>query len=309
MMWVEIGVQVEREDMEAVIAIYDLIGTGGVEIEDPALIYSIISNGNEETVAINTPVDKDAPPVIKGYLPLNKRLAGKLKKFHNHLATVAPSCLKRVMLREVDDNDWKDRWKKFYHPVKVGRRLLVKPAWENAGGAAEDRVVIEMDPGMAFGCGTHTTTVLGMCLLEDIISGGETVIDVGTGSGILAVTAAKLGAAAVVAVDSDPVAVRAARENAACNGMKDIINVRGGNLLDGIEIKADIIVANIIADVIIRLLPAAATHLPAGGKFIASGIIAGRKDEVAAAIVKSGLIIRENVNQGEWSAFLAKKGQ
>jgi ribosomal protein L11 methyltransferase len=148
-----------------------------------------------------------------------------------------------------------------------------------------------------------------MCveLLEQIIAGGEKVIDVGTGSGILSIGAALLGASSIIAVDFDPVAVRVARENVQANGLEKIIDVREGNLTSGIFTKSDIIVANIIADVINSLLPSVPSLLKDGGRFIASGIISGRREEVAHNLENSGLKIIKSVNNGEWTAFLSEK--
>lgn len=306
MKWLEIAVRVNREDVDAVSGIFDRIETGGVVIEDSALIYDVIVKGNSETVAIDTPVDPSALPVVKGYLPVDERLCGRLEEFHEGLSRIDPVYPGQVTFRETEDSNWLGRWREFYQPVRVGRRLLVKPVWM-AGDPEKDLLVILLDPGMAFGCGTHPTTTMCMGLLEDVITGGETVLDVGTGSGILAITAARLGAAAVVAVDSDPVAVRVVRENVAANGVEGIVAVREGNLLDGIEAAADVVVANIVADVIIRLLPSAVPRLKKGGKFIASGVIAHRREEVAGALDAAGLRTIRILNEGEWVSFLAEK--
>lgn len=297
---------VSREDIEAVSDIFDGIGTGGVVIEDPALIYDIVAKGSIETVALNPPADPGSPPAVKGYLPADHGFYGKLEQLRGALAAVDPGYPGRVSLTEIEENSWLDKWREFYHPVRVGRRLLVKPSWVPAD-PEEGLLVIEMDPGMAFGCGTHPTTAMCMALLEEVIRGGETVLDVGAGSGILSLTAARLGAAAVVAVDSDPTAVRVARENIEANRLGGLVRVREGNLLEGVETPADVIVANIVADVIIRLLPAAVSLLRAGGKFIASGVISGRSEEVAGSIKASGLVVIKTSSEGEWAAFLAEK--
>ncbi|MFZ5631217.1 MAG: 50S ribosomal protein L11 methyltransferase [Bacillota bacterium] len=302
----EITVSVRREDIDAVSDIFDGIKTGGVVIEDPALIYDVVSRGSSETLSIDIPADPAALPLVRGYLPVDENLPGRLEELYRGLSRIDPVYRELVTAIEKDDSSWLDRWRQFYHPERVGRRLLVKPTWESAE-QAEGLLVIEMDPGMAFGCGTHPTTRMCMCLLEDVAGGGETVLDVGTGSGILSITAAKLGAAAVVAVDSDGVAVRVARENVAANGLTGIVSVREGNLLDGVDAPADVIVANIVADVIMELLPRAVSLLKAGGKFIASGIISGRRDEVAEAITESGLKISQILCEGEWTAFMAIK--
>ncbi|MCL6610140.1 MAG: 50S ribosomal protein L11 methyltransferase [Peptococcaceae bacterium] len=306
MKWMEISVAVRREDIEAVCAVYDEAGTGGVVIEDPALIYDLVAGGSSETVAVGAPPDPGSPPVVKGYLPADGLFPEKLEGLRRGLSLVDPEYAGRVTLEEIEESSWMDRWREYYRPVRIGRKLLVKPSWLPVE-PEDGLLVIEMDPGMAFGCGTHPTTAMCMTLLEEVIGGGEAVLDVGTGSGILSITAAGLGAASVLAVDSDPVAVRVARENVEANGMTHLIAVREGDLLEGVRTPADVIAANITADVIIRLLPSAAALLKGGGKFIASGVIAGRREEVAGAIKEAGLEIIKTVLDGEWAAFLAIK--
>lgn len=306
MKWMEISVAVSRDDIEAVSDIFDGMGTGGGVIEDPAIIYDVVARGSIETVALAPPEDPGSPPVVKGYLPAGHGLYEKLEEFRGALAAVDPGYPSRLRLREIEESSWMDKWREFYHPVRVGRRILVKPSWVPVD-PEEGRVVIEMDPGMAFGCGTHPTTAMCMALLEEVIRGGETVLDVGAGSGILSLAAARLGASEVVAVDSDPTAVRTARENVEANGLGGLVRVREGDLLDGIGTPADVIVANIVADVIIRLLPRAVSLLRGGGKFIASGVISGRREEVAGAIEASGLAVLKTTSEGEWAAFMAIK--
>ncbi|MCL5057080.1 MAG: 50S ribosomal protein L11 methyltransferase [Actinobacteria bacterium] len=303
----EIGITVHREDMDAVSDIFDGLGTGGVVIEDPALIYDVVSGGSEDTVAMDISlVDPEAPPCIKGYLPADDGFGDLLSGLLDALGSINRSYPPEVTLREVEDEDWMNRWRDYYHPFRVGKRLMVKPTWEQAD-TGEGLLVIEMDPGMAFGCGTHSSTSMCMRLLEDTVRAGEYVIDVGTGSGILAIAAVKLGASAALAVDTDAGAVRTARENVSLNGLEGAITVKEGNLLEGLDTRADIIVANIVADVIIKLLPAAASLLKEGGRFMASGIISGRQEEVAAAIGKTGMNIINTLREGEWVAFLAVK--
>lgn len=207
--------------------------------------------------------------------------------------------------RNVQDQDWNEVWKRFYKPFRAGTRLVVKPTWEPYE-AQEGDLIIEMDPGMAFGSGTHETT--GMCLelLEHVVTAGSHVIDVGTGSGILAIGAGLLGAKDVLAIDIDPTAVKVAKENIEHNHMSEIVRPVVGNLLDGMDDVCDICIANIIADVIIGFASPLLSHIRPGGTFICSGIIKEREDDVRTALVSAGYSILRTEHRGEWVAFLSQ---
>ena len=206
----------------------------------------------------------------------------------------------------VRDEDWSEVWKKFYKPFKAGKNLVVKPTWETYEPQEGDRI-IEIDPGMAFGSGTHETT--GMCLelLEETLQGGETVIDVGTGSGILAIGAAMLGAKDILAIDIDPTAVKVAQENIKHNGLADRITAIEGNLLDKTDMTCDLCVANIIADVICFFAKPLTNHIVPGGKFICSGIIKEREQDVVNALNEAQYEIIEIRRKGEWVAILSRR--
>ncbi len=211
-----------------------------------------------------------------------------------------------ITLQNVADTDWNEVWKRFYKPFHAGERLVVKPTWEPYTPSETD-LVIEMDPGMAFGSGTHETTGMCLALLEKVVTPGCHVIDVGTGSGILAIGAALLGAESVLAIDIDPNAVKVARENIAHNRLSGRIDVREGNLLDEQATTCDICVANIIADVIIGFASPLKAHIHPGGYFICSGIIRQREEEVLHALENAGYTIMETVHRGEWTAFLSRR--
>lgn len=208
--------------------------------------------------------------------------------------------------RSVSDDSWTDVWKKYYKPFYAADHLVVKPTWEDFSPRPGDRI-IEIDPGMAFGSGTHETT--GMCIgmLEEIISGGETVIDVGTGSGILAIAAGLLGAGHILAIDIDPDAVRVAAENVAHNRLDHVIDVQQGNLLDHVDQVCDICVANIISDVIISFAKPLMKHIVPGGLFLCSGIVRDRSDEVRTALENAGYTILKTIYRGEWTAFMSRR--
>ncbi len=211
-----------------------------------------------------------------------------------------------VTLSGVREEDWADSWKQYYHPIHTGRRLVIVPVWEEYEAQPGELTVL-MDPGMAFGTGTHETTRLCASLLEDVVRPGASVLDVGCGSGILAICASKLGASECFACDIDPVAVRIARENAARNGT-DNVTAAVSDLLAGVPQKRyDVCVANIVADVILRMAPDVERYLKPDGVLIVSGIIEERADEVIAALEQNGYVIADSRRENGWYAGAAKK--
>lgn len=220
----------------------------------------------------------------------------------------------RFVVRLADDEDWANNWKAYYKPLKIGSRLLVRPSWESLADA-EGRTVLSLDPGMAFGTGSHHTTRMCLEYLEKIIKNGDALLDLGCGSGILSIAGVLLGAKAALAVDIDPIAEKIAYENAELNGVgRDRYEVRIGDVLTDAALRTglaarqyEVITANIVASVIIALLPVVPPLLKTGGAFITSGIIRERLDEVKDAIVSNGLtVVETNINE-EWCAILARK--
>ncbi len=204
----------------------------------------------------------------------------------------------------VHEQDWAENWKKYYKPFRAGERLVIKPSWEPYE-AQDGDLVLELDPGMAFGTGTHETTFMCMEQLERYVKPGCRAIDVGCGSGILALAAAKLGARDVLAIDLDELAVKVAAENTVKNGLSDVVRVKHGDLLENSEEQADVIVANIIADVICFLCGPAKKHLLPGGVFICSGIIREREDDVQRALAQAGYTVCNRLAKGEWVCLAA----
>ena len=208
--------------------------------------------------------------------------------------------------RMVSEDAWAEVWKKYYKPFYAGSHLVVKPTWESFDPAPGDRI-IEIDPGMAFGSGTHETTGMCIALLEEVIRGGERVIDVGTGSGILAIAAALLGAGRVLAVDIDPDAVRVASENVVHNHVDHIVEVQEGDLLKATDETCRICVANIISDIIISFCAPLKAHIEPGGLFICSGVVRERTEEVRSALLQAGYSVLKTEHRGEWTAFLCRR--
>lgn len=211
-----------------------------------------------------------------------------------------------IMINTVNEEDWANNWKKYYKTTNVGARVVIKPQWEEYT-PKDHELVVELDPGMAFGTGTHETTRMCIQALERYVDEDKTVFDIGTGSGILAIAAAKLGSKSVIGGDLDPVAVDAANMNISLNNLGDNIRIFHGDLMQGVQGRAEVVVANIIADVIMFLTPQLRDYIVDGGHFISSGIIKDRKDEVVKTLIKNGFEPMEINNQGEWICIVAKK--
>lgn len=206
---------------------------------------------------------------------------------------------------QVAEKDWAECWKQYYKPFRLGKRLVVKPSWEEYHALPGD-LLMELDPGMAFGTGSHETTALCVELIEKYAQGGS-LVDIGTGSGILSIAAARLGVSPVTAVDIDPVAVKVARENVRRNGLEKEIAVFQGDLTQGLYKVHDMAVANILADVILLLLPSLHLVLKKGGIFLCSGIIKDREQDVLDALKQGGYTVLETQHKKDWCAIAAKR--
>jgi len=311
MEWSAIKIELTRAAGELLGVYLQELGISGTEIDDPAVLRRLRKTGGWEYSDLpDEPAAMDEV-TLTVYVPCEVE-AATVAAIRAYLATLPAAGLApgRGVIRTgtVREEDWANNWKAYFKPIAVGNRLLIKPSWEEAP-ADTDRLLIELDPGMAFGTGTHPTTELCLLALEEFCRTGETVFDIGTGSGILAVAAAKLGAAAVTAVDIDPVAVRTTEENIARNGVGERVMVhQGGIETIAPEEKAGVIVANIIADVIVAIAGPVRQHLHPGGIFIASGIIRERLCDVTAALTAVGFTAITSRTAGEWVAVTAIRG-
>jgi ribosomal protein L11 methyltransferase len=246
---------------------------------------------------------------VTGYLPVDDRLETRLAALTGRLNSLTayglPPARSGLIVRWVEDEDWAHAWKSFFRPFRVGRHFVVRPTWEPWDAAADDRI-LAIDPGMAFGTGTHPTTQLCLELIEERVAAGASVLDVGTGSGILAIAAAALGAAPVVGVDLDPIAVAAARANLPANPSSSDVRlvIAGAAAIRG---RYDWVFANLIADVIRDDAALLASRLTRGGRLLASGIIADRAAEVRAALEAERLVIEEERRREEWVALVARQ--
>lgn len=209
-----------------------------------------------------------------------------------------------VSQQGVQEQDWSECWKQYYKPFRAGKHLVIKPSWENWNAAPGD-LIIELDPGMAFGTGTHETTAMCVEMIEKHYHGGK-VLDVGTGSGILAIAAARLGADSVLGVDIDPMAVRVAQENVEKNGLSREIDIRQGDLVAGLDnVQCQFAVANILADVIALLAAPLKAHLTANATFVCSGILKEREQDVVDVLTRNGYQLFDRMQKGDWVALAA----
>ncbi|AXH98965.1 50S ribosomal protein L11 methyltransferase [Sporosarcina sp. PTS2304] len=312
MKWSEVSVHTTHEATEAVANILHEAGASGVVIEDSEEPDKERVNVYGELYAL----DKDDFPsegvIIKAYLPVNSFINETVQELELEIEGLREFSLDpgrfTIGITEVDEQDWENSWKQYYHPVKISKRFTIVPTWEDYTPVETDELLIELDPGMAFGTGTHPTTVLCLQALEKYLQPDQTVVDVGTGSGVLAIGAALLGAKQITALDLDEVAVRAAQENVQYNHVEDRITVLQANLLDAIEKQPDLIIANILADIIMSFSKDAYDIVKPGGLFITSGIIGQKRDEVRNNLLSHGFEIVETVLMEDWVAIIARKG-
>lgn len=313
MEWVEITVHTTTLGADMVSEALILHGSTGTMVEDRADIPDPNKpNGIWEIIDPNLVNSLPEDVLVHAWFEPDASFAERMQALSAHLEEIRRAVPDLDMgtlaidTLNVKDEDWSEVWKKFYKPFRAGKTLVVKPTWEHYDAQPGDKI-IEIDPGMAFGSGTHETT--GMCLelLEEVVQGGERVIDVGTGSGILAIGAAMLGAKNVLATDIDPTAVRVAKENVEHNHLEGTITTLEGDLLEKVTATCEICVANIIADVICMFAAPLNDHIVPGGLFICSGIIKEREQDVHDALIAANYTILSIRRKGEWVAMLARR--
>lgn len=312
MKWSEICIHTTAEAVEAVSNLLYEAGANGVVIEDPEVLYREWDTPFGEIYQLSPDDFPKEGVYVKGYLPVTSYLGETVEALKDRLNELLLYGLElgagTVTTTEVHEDEWATAWKKYYKPVSISDRITITPVWEDYVPKRGDEIIIEMDPGMAFGTGTHPTTVLCIRALEKYLKPGDRVYDVGTGTGILGIAAAKLGASSILAMDLDEVAVRSAIENCKINKCSEQIIVKQNNLLDGVSEQVEVVIANILAEVIIRFTDDVERVLLPGGTFIASGIIKAREEDVKTALAESRLEIVETVYMDDWVAIIAKKG-
>jgi len=301
--WLELSVEADLEAVEAVSEILGRVASGGTTVE-PA--FDLVDEG------LGARVDPARPAVVRGYVPARdasaaEAAAADTAEALGHLQAFGLRTIGELRTRIVHEEDWAEAWKAYFPVLRVGRRLVIRPTWRRHRREPAD-VVLALDPGMAFGTGLHPTTRLCLAALEVLADLGEVegarVLDVGCGSGILAIAALKLGATDAYGVDTDPIAIESTLANARRNRLTRRIQARVGSLPSE-QPPFDLVLANLIAGVLVPLAAALRDELRPGGTLLASGIFIDREAEVAAAFEAAGLSIRERSVEGEWVALTA----
>ncbi|MFK7693488.1 50S ribosomal protein L11 methyltransferase [Paenibacillus sp. HJGM_3] len=325
MRWFEITIYTREEAIEMISNAFHEMGAGGVSIEESGTLNKErdTSYGQWYEKPLNDIPEGEA--VIKAYFAEPEdldALVEQLKQFVVMLRDEIEIDPGRadIETREVDEEDWATAWKQYYKPLRISDRLTIKPTWEEYTPEHPDELILELDPGMAFGTGTHPTTSLCLRTLELTIRPGVDVIDVGTGSGVLAIAAAKLGANRVLALDLDPVAVSSARENVKLNDLDNRITVAESDLLGvlrdenlaregrlGVKLPVELVVANILAEIILLFVSDVYEALQPGGTYIASGIYKNKEEAVEEGLLAAGFTIEAKHRDQDWIAFVAKK--
>lgn len=325
MRWHEITVHTTEEAIEMISNFMHELGAGGVTIEESSTLNKPRDTKYGELYELPQNDIPEGRAMIQAYFAD----ITDMDTIMNHLKTRVDELAEYEIdtgnpvyeQKEVDDEDWANAWKQYFKPARISDRLTIKPTWESYT-PSEEEIVIELDPGMAFGTGTHETTSLCLKTLERYVKSGDDVIDVGTGSGVLAIAAAKLGARGVLAVDLDPVAVSSATENASLNRLSDKITVMLSDLLGVLKsneeqsevrrelhvaLPVDVVVANILAEIILLFVDDVHAALKTGGLYIASGIIKDKEQLVVDAMQANGFDIIDKSYDGIWVAIVARK--
>lgn len=304
--WQELAITVHRDAEEAASNILIEAGSQGVAINDTADYL-----GQEDRFGELYPeIEQSEMVTVTGYFADTLDMENVRSDIEKQLEMLKASGLETGEIslnsHELVEEEWADNWKKYYEPARITHDLTIVPSWTDYDARPEEKV-IKLDPGMAFGTGTHPTTKMSLFALEQVLRGGETVIDVGTGSGVLSIASSFLGAKDIYAYDLDDVAVRVAQENIDLNEGTENIHVTAGDLLKGVTVQAEVIVANILADILIHLTDDAYRLVKDEGYLIMSGIISEKWPMVKEAAEKAGFFLETHMIQGEWNACVFKK--
>lgn len=314
MQWVEVTIRTTTLGSEAMSQVLFDEGVTGVSIEDMADVENLRTRHDEWDYMDEDIFSEHGNVVyVRGYFmrqpstdQLVNRIMEKVVEITENAEEGFDVGLGEVLVKMVEEEDWSESWKQYYKPIEVGDRLVVKPEWEDYENR-EGRVVVELDPGAAFGTGQHETTLMCLELGEQYVRENDEVLDIGCGTGILGISAVMLGAKHALCIDRDEIAVSAGKRNARLNYCDDRVELRLGDLAKGVKGKYDVIFANIVADVIIEFLPAAKKLMNKNAHIIASGIIRDRESDVLKAAESCGLAVGKRLEQGEWVALVLQK--
>jgi ribosomal protein L11 methyltransferase len=302
MKWLEVQIKTTHENEDIVSEIFYKYGATGLAIEDPNDIKEFSRTEKDWDFIDPSLIDLGFDGIIiKAYYFMDNGISDNLMLIKNELDTYG-----ELSTLEVDEDDWADNWKKYFPVIKIDDNIIIKPSWEAYEEKAGD-IIIELDPGMAFGTGTHETTMMCTEVLKRYVKSDSVVYDVGCGSGILSIVAAKLGAKEVIGIDLDEMCVQISNENIKKNNVSEVVKIKHGNLLDVIDGKANIIVANIIAEVLAEMIESIDKYLIEGGIFIGSGIIVEKISLVKNALLENDFNIISIKEENGWACIVASK--
>ncbi|MCR4426202.1 MAG: 50S ribosomal protein L11 methyltransferase [Firmicutes bacterium] len=306
--WAEVSVLVADEDAEQVAEVFREAGAGGVAFTGPSVLAEGAASNPLASFDLSG-VETAGPTRVFAYFPVNDTLGEKVRLIEEGLAWVfagRPDHKKpEVTLTRVEAQDWNRSWREHYKPERVGKRVVVVPTWTHYTPLPCDIVVL-LDPGEAFGTGQHESTKGCVLALESRVCEGLSVLDVGTGSGILSIVAAKLGACRVVGIDVDPVAVETARANALANGVKERVTIEEGNLVEGISARFDVVVCNILPEVVRSLIPDLSRVLAPGGAFVSGGFTVQHEQGLTDALAREGHSPVDRIQIGDWVTLVSE---
>ena len=307
--WTEIEVVVKNKYENNIVGILYLFDIDGINISDSRDYEEFAKEKPYWVVLDEEDFVKSEFITAKTYLKNDDELEENLKLLNERISEFEKEYNEKVILKidsKIKNEDWANEWKKYYKPTKVGKNFIIKPTWEEYD-LSENEVMIELDPGMAFGTGTHETTALCLEALEKLELKDKLVFDIGSGSGILSVGALKLGAKKVEAVDIDILGVEATLDNAKLNKVEDRIIVHHGDLCEKLNSKADVIVANILAHILVKLLGDISKFIKDDGIFVGSGIIDSKYKDVEDALIESNFEILEVNKNKDWVCVIARR--
>lgn len=303
--WLELAVEADIEAVEAVSEILGRYAPGGTSVEPP---FELVDDG------LGARVTSGRPAIVRAHLPAGDRRATRaavteVRRALGHLQAFDLRPIGELSTRVVQESDWAEEWKRHFPVLRVGRRIVVRPTWRRHR-ASPGEVVVGLDPGMAFGTGLHPTTRLSLAALERLADAGEVagarVLDLGCGSGILGIAAARLGAGSVLGLDTDPIAVESTLANAGRNRLGPRLRVRRGSLPSG-DAPFGVVLANLVASILVDLAGPIAAELAPGGALVASGIFVDREADVRSALERGGLAVERRDAEGEWIAIAARR--